>query len=152
MEAVGKLLDHLGYAAPLLYAAAAYGLFNWLDENLSDAAKAALASTMKFKDYGKEQVASALVEVFDRIYTFPLLNWRAFARSVLFTTVVFVIYILELAWHSGLWLCLSHRRLSHPAPARMFSSCSISSAEALAGLGAKQTKMKPNTKRSFAIC
>jgi hypothetical protein len=78
MEAIGKLLDHLGYAAPLLYAAAAYGLFRWLDENLSTAAKAALASTMKLRSYGKEQVASALVEVFDRIYTRPLLSWRAF--------------------------------------------------------------------------
>jgi hypothetical protein len=95
MEAIGKLLEHLGYAAPLLYAAAAYGLFHWLDENLSDAAKSALARTMKLKDYGKEQVASALVEVFDRIYARPLLSWRAFLRSLLFTTVVSVIYVFE---------------------------------------------------------
>jgi hypothetical protein len=96
MEAIGKLLESLGFAAPLLYAAAAYGLFNWLDENLSDAAKAALASTMKLKDSSKEQVASALVEVFDRIYTAPLLSWRAFARSLQFTTVVLAIYLFEL--------------------------------------------------------
>jgi hypothetical protein len=44
MEAVGKLLEYLGFAAPLLYGAAVYGFFGWLDENLSDAAKAALAS------------------------------------------------------------------------------------------------------------
>jgi hypothetical protein len=100
MEAIGKLLDHLGYAAPLLYAAAAYGLFRWLDENLSTAAKAALASTMKLRSYGKEQVASALVEVFDRIYTRPLLSWRAFVRSLVFTTVVSAIWTFELV-HSG---------------------------------------------------
>jgi hypothetical protein len=95
MEAIGKLLEHLGYAAPLLYAGAAYGLFHWLDENLSDAAKAALASTMKLKDFGKQQVASALVEVFDRIYTCPLLSGRAFSRSMNFTSAVFAIFMVE---------------------------------------------------------
>jgi hypothetical protein len=95
MEAIGKLLEHLGYAAPLLYAAAAYGFFYWLDENLSDAAKAALASTMKLKRYGKEQVASALVEVFYRIYTHRLLSWQAFYRSMNFTNAVFAIFIFE---------------------------------------------------------
>jgi hypothetical protein len=96
VEAIGKLLENLGFAAPLLYAGATYGLFYWLDENLSDVAKAALASTMKLKNYRKEQIASALVEVFDRIYTRPLLRWRAFVRSLLFTTVVSVIFMLEI--------------------------------------------------------
>jgi hypothetical protein len=36
MEAIGRLLEQLGYGAPVLYALAAYGLFYWLDENLSD--------------------------------------------------------------------------------------------------------------------
>jgi hypothetical protein len=94
-----KLLEELsgrfGYAAPFIYAAAGYGLFHWLDENASDEAKAALARTMRFKDYKSEQVASALVEVFDRIYTYPLLRWRAFFRSVLFTTVVSTTFVFE---------------------------------------------------------
>jgi len=38
-----KLLEHLGYATPFIYAAAAYGLFAWLDKEASDDAKAALA-------------------------------------------------------------------------------------------------------------
>ena len=71
-------------------------MFHWLDENASDEAKAALARTMTFKDYKNEQVASALVEVFDRIYTYPLLRWRAFFRSLLFTTVVSLIYVVEI--------------------------------------------------------
>jgi len=104
MEAIGQLLDHLGYATPLLYASASYGLFHWLDETLSNEAKAALARTMNLKSYGKEQVASALVEVFDRIYTSPLLSWRAFFRSWLFTSVVTLIYVfefLDLHWGHG---------------------------------------------------
>ncbi|MEZ2142645.1 hypothetical protein AAE026_10075 [Bradyrhizobium sp. DN5] len=96
-ELVKKFAEYLGdpYVASVGYASLAYGLFHWLDENASDEAKAALARTMRFKDYKNEQVASALVEVFDRIYTYPLLSWRAFFRSFLFTTVVFAIYLFE---------------------------------------------------------
>src|SRR5271169_4566309 len=64
-----KLLEHFGYATPFIYAAAAYGLFYWLDENASEEAKKALASTMKLKSVDSEQVAAAIVEVFDGIYT-----------------------------------------------------------------------------------
>jgi hypothetical protein len=102
MEAIGKLLEHLGFVAPALYAAAAYGLFHWLDENLSDAAKENLSSTMKLKEYRKEQVASALVAVFDLIYTYPLWRWRAFARSLLFTTAVSMIYLVEMKRQMGM--------------------------------------------------
>jgi hypothetical protein len=90
------LLEHLGYTTQFIYAAAAYGLFHWLDKNASDEAKAALARTMSLKGYKSEQVASALVEVFDRIYTHPLLRWRAYLRSLLFTTVVSAIWLYEL--------------------------------------------------------
>ena len=90
-----KLSEQFGYAAPFMYAAAAYSFFHWLDENASAEAKAALARTMRFKDYKNEQVASALVEVFDQIYTYPLFRWRAFFRSLLFTTVVSAIYVFE---------------------------------------------------------
>jgi hypothetical protein len=51
---------------------------------------------MRLKAYKNEQVASALVEVFDRIYTYPLLRWRAFLRSLLFTTVVSAIFLFEM--------------------------------------------------------
>jgi hypothetical protein len=95
-EILKKLAEHFGFAAPFGYAALAYGFFFWLDKEASDEAKAALARTMRFRDYKKEQVASALVEVFDRIYTYPLLRWRAFGRSLLFTTVVSAIWVIEL--------------------------------------------------------
>lgn len=95
MEEIGKLLDHLGYATPLLYAGAAYRLFAWLDENASDKAKAALASATKLRALPNEQVAKALVEIFDRIYTSPLLHWRAALRSLLFTLVLTAIFVFE---------------------------------------------------------
>jgi hypothetical protein len=91
-----ELAKQLGYdTAPFGYAALAYGLFHWLDENVSDEMKAVLARTMRFKDYKDDQIASALVEVFDWIYTYPLLRWRAFFRSLLFTTVVSAIFLFE---------------------------------------------------------
>ena len=34
MDAIGKVLDYFGFATPFMYAAAAYGFFAWLDENL----------------------------------------------------------------------------------------------------------------------
>jgi hypothetical protein len=95
VEEIEKLLDHLGYATPVIYAAAAYRLFACLDENASDQAKAALAGTMRLKDYGSKRLASALVELFDRIYTNPLLRWRALSRSVAFTLIVSAIFVLE---------------------------------------------------------
>ena len=88
-----ELLKLLGLNT--IYAGAAYGFFHWLDANASDEAKAALTRTMSLKDYKSEQVASALVELFDRIYTYPLLRWRAFFRSLLFTTVVSAIWLFE---------------------------------------------------------
>jgi len=93
---MGELLKLLGFSTPLIYATAAYGLFFWLDKEASDEAKAALARTMLLKDYKNNQIASALVEVFDRIYTYPLLSWRAFFRSLVFSTVVIAIYAVEL--------------------------------------------------------
>jgi hypothetical protein len=35
MDEIGKLLEHLGHATPLLYATTSYGVFAWLDKNAS---------------------------------------------------------------------------------------------------------------------
>jgi hypothetical protein len=67
MDEIGKLLEHLGYGTSVIYAAAKYGLFAWLDNNISDEAKVALAGATKFKDADNKHIASAIVEVFDRV-------------------------------------------------------------------------------------
>jgi hypothetical protein len=87
MDEIGKLLEHLGYGTSVIYAAATYGLFAWLDSNASDEAKAALASTMKLRNVDSERIAAALVEVFDCVYTYPLLRWTPALRSLLFTAI-----------------------------------------------------------------
>jgi hypothetical protein len=103
-----KLLEHFGYTAPFIYAAAAYGLFAWLDANASDEAKCALSMTMKVRQLSTVRVASALVEVFDRIYTRPLWGWRAMLRSALFTVLITVAFLFE----TGLTDVLSFRYLA----------------------------------------
>jgi hypothetical protein len=95
-ELLKKLAEHFGYATPFGYAGLAYGFFLWLDNDLSDEAKAAVARTMGLADYKNEQIALFSVKVFYQIYTCPLLHWRAFVRSLLFTTVVSVIYGFEM--------------------------------------------------------
>jgi hypothetical protein len=102
---MAELLKHLGFATPLIYAAAAYGLFHWLDSNASEDAKKALAGVMKFSEYDRSRLSAALVEVFDLIYTKPLLHWRAFARSSIISILVAAIYCYELGlfqeWSDG---------------------------------------------------
>jgi hypothetical protein len=94
MELLGELLKQY-YGTSAIYAAATYGLFAWLDNNASEEAKAALAATMKLKQYDRKQIASALVEVFDRIYSYPLFSLRSVVRSFLFSFIVTLIYVYE---------------------------------------------------------
>jgi hypothetical protein len=51
---------------------------------------------MKLQNVGSQRVASALVEVFDGRYTHPLFRWRSFGRSVPFTLVVSVVFLIEI--------------------------------------------------------
>jgi hypothetical protein len=109
-----ELLKLLGFSTPLIYAGAAYGFFLWLDKEASDEAKAALARTMRLKDYKNEQVASALVEVFDRIYTHPLLHWRAFRRSAVFTFLLTLLWIIEIGFATKkVWVLFPFGRYSY---------------------------------------
>jgi hypothetical protein len=95
MAALEDALKLLGLSAPFAYAAGAYAFFHWLDDHASDAAKTVLARTLKQTTYNKTQAATALVEVFDRVYTRPLFHWRAFVRSILITCLITAIYLVE---------------------------------------------------------
>lgn len=96
MSGLEEIFKQWGYGTPLLYAAAAYGFFAWLDANASDEATDALSAAMKFMSVGNDNIAAALVELFDRIYTRPLLSWRAFRRSLLYTTMMSGLVAFEL--------------------------------------------------------
>ena|ERR1700730_1883359 len=84
-----------GFTTPFIYASAAYGFFHWLDKKASGPAKKAISSWLEPKEYDKAAVAAAIVELFDRVYTRPLLRWRALGRSASITLLLSGILIYE---------------------------------------------------------
>jgi hypothetical protein len=83
----------LGAGSAFIYAGAIYGIFRYLDERASEEAKTAISNWLR-QDYDKAAVAAAILEMFDRLYTRPLLGWRAFVRSALYTLVITSVVIL----------------------------------------------------------
>jgi hypothetical protein len=87
----------LRFITPVIYAAATYGFFHWLDKKVSEPAKRAISSWLEPKEYDRAAVAAAILELFDNVYTRPLLAWRAFIRSALITLVISVVLVYEIA-------------------------------------------------------
>jgi hypothetical protein len=92
---LSEVLKLMGLTTPFVYAAAAYGFFHYLDKKASGPAKKAISGWLQPKEYDKTAVANAMVELFDRLYTTPLLGWRAFRRSALFTLCMSLIFLYE---------------------------------------------------------
>jgi hypothetical protein len=97
---MADLIEILKQLPPAITAAAAYaagthGFFHYLDTQASAKAKKAISGWFKPLEYDKVAVAAATVEIFDRLYTRPLLSWRAGLRSAFITTVVTVIFAYE---------------------------------------------------------
>jgi hypothetical protein len=85
---------HWGFAVPLMYAIATYGVFHFLDRKASGPAKLALKRRIESGAPQKIEVTSFAIEAFDRIYGTPLFSWRAALRSGIITTAVSI-----LAWY-----------------------------------------------------
>ncbi len=66
-------LKLLGFTAPVVYAAAVYGLFLFLERNASPAARRTVSDWVKGGPYTKEHVANIAV------YVFPTLHLPALA-------------------------------------------------------------------------
>lgn len=92
---LSEVLKVLGFSTPFVYAAAVYGLFHYLDKKASGPAKQTISGWLQPKEYDKRAVANAMVEIFDHLYTRPLLGWRAFGRSALFTLCMSLIFLYE---------------------------------------------------------
>jgi len=95
MDNFSEAFKLLGFSTPFIYASATYGLFHYLDSNASEEAKQAISSWLKPLEYRLAAVSEAMVEVFDRLYTRPLLGWRAFMRSALFTICMTAVFVYE---------------------------------------------------------
>ena len=80
----------------IAYGSVAFLFFHWLDTKASPAAKKALIEWLRPVPHDPKAIVSAGLELFDRLYTKPLLSVSGFLRSSLFTVAVscFVLYEL----------------------------------------------------------
>jgi hypothetical protein len=95
-----EALKVLGFTTPLIYAAATYGVFHWLDKKASGQAKRAISGWLQSGQYDRVAFSNTTIELFDRIYTRQLLSWQAFLRSALITICVTIILQYELSGFS----------------------------------------------------
>jgi hypothetical protein len=91
-----KALQLLGFTTPFVYAAATYFFFHWLDKKASGAAKATLSRWLERRKSSVYAVGPAFVELFDRVYTRPLLGPVAFLRSAAITVIITFVVVYEL--------------------------------------------------------
>jgi hypothetical protein len=89
-----KLFDLVGLGVPIYLAVATYGVFSWLDSNASDEATQVVSSWLHGYSRGKLDLGNIILNTFDRIYTFPLLRFRAFCRSVAISSILWVLVYL----------------------------------------------------------
>jgi hypothetical protein len=82
---LAQALNLLELSRPAIYAIAVYRVFHYLDRQASGTAKKASSDWFQRKQYDHIAVSDATIEMFERLYTKPLLGWRAFVRSALFT-------------------------------------------------------------------
>ncbi|MBH5401438.1 hypothetical protein HZZ13_27160 [Bradyrhizobium sp. CNPSo 4010] len=86
-----QVLKILGFWPPLVYAFAVFSLFWLLDRNAAPRARKAISGWFAGPHYNQQDVAAAVLYVFDKFYTAPLFGWRAVFRSAGVSTVVTVI-------------------------------------------------------------
>ena len=98
MQELTEVLKALGFGphlAAVLWACATFWLCQSADKRLSAQGRRAISGWLDPKPYDKAAVAGAIVELFDWVYTRPLLAWRAFFRSFLITMSIFVVVMVE---------------------------------------------------------
>ncbi len=95
---VTQILTNWGMGAPLLYVGAVFGIFAWLDRKASNEARLVLASRLSSISYDRKAISAAIVEMFDRVYTNPLLTWKEFGRSAWISTAVTFVAFLNFGW------------------------------------------------------
>jgi len=85
---VKNFLEAAGLGTPFIFAAATYGLFFWLDRNASAPASKAISGWLKGQSYSRIDIRSAVISVFDRLYSSPLLRIRAFLRYSVVSSII----------------------------------------------------------------
>jgi hypothetical protein len=83
-----------GLGTPYLFAVGTYFLFHWLDRNASLQATRAISAWFKGEPYRRLDVGLAILAAFDRLYGSPLFSIRAFSRSAVLSTMVWIGFAL----------------------------------------------------------
>lgn len=91
-----KALGLIGLSAPFVYAGGMYSLCLLLDRNASLAAKKALSQWLQAERYTGGHVSNLALQIFDRIFSAPLLSIHAFMRSAALSLAVMTIVIYSL--------------------------------------------------------
>jgi hypothetical protein len=86
-----KLFELLGLGVPFYLGAATYAVFSWLDSNASDEATKVISSWLHGRSHNKPDLGNLIINAFDRLYTSPLLSFRAFQRSVAISSTIWLI-------------------------------------------------------------
>jgi hypothetical protein len=86
-----EFFELLGLGVPFYLAAATYGVFYWLDPNASDEATKVISSWLRGRSHNKPDLGNLIIDAFDRIYTSPLLTFRAFRRSAAITAIIWLV-------------------------------------------------------------
>jgi hypothetical protein len=82
-----KLFELVGLGVPFYLALGTYGVFAWLDSNASDDATKVISSWLHGRAQHKPDLGNLIIGAFDRVYTSPLLRFRAFRRSAALSDV-----------------------------------------------------------------
>jgi hypothetical protein len=86
-----KFFELLGLGVPLSLGATTYGVFAWLDSNASDEATKVISSWLHGRSHNKPDLGNLIINAFDRIYTSPLLTFRAFRRSATISMLMWLL-------------------------------------------------------------
>ena len=89
-----KLFTLLGLGAPFGLATATYAVFWWLDINASDEATNVISSWLQGRSQNKPDLGNLIISAFDRVYTSPLLRFRAFRRSAIISSTIWLVVFL----------------------------------------------------------
>jgi hypothetical protein len=86
-----KLFDLIGLGVPFYLGAATYGVFVWLDSIASDEATKVISSWLHGRSKHKPDLGNVIINAFDRVYTSPILSFRAFRRSAAISSIIWLL-------------------------------------------------------------
>jgi hypothetical protein len=94
-NSIAEVLKVLGFTPAYLYAAAAYGVFHFLDKKASGQAKRIVSLWLRALPYDKKALSDAILEAFTRIYGPKLLSWSTALRSMCISIAATIAYLFH---------------------------------------------------------